>query len=173
MALLLYLLGFVVLLAAYLWQCQRAVSITHPEAAKLAHKPWTKEEIREAYRREEKDPVDVKKFLPKKLGRRYIVTGGSGGSTAAGSTMLTLLALISSQACLAAGSCSTCSCVAKTQRPSASSTSFPMSDHPSSTQALLSTRRTCQTPNPSLQLSRRHGRPACSLCRSPSSTPWP
>lgn len=81
MAVLLIVAGVVVaLLAAYLWQCEQAISTTHPEAAKLASKRWTKEEVQEAYRRAENDPIDVRKFLPKKLGRRYVVTGGSGKS---------------------------------------------------------------------------------------------
>lgn len=78
MAVLLYIAGFVVALVAYLWQCDRAISTTHPEAAKLVQKRWTKEQVLEAYKKAESDPIDVRKFLPPKLGRRYIVTGGSG-----------------------------------------------------------------------------------------------
>lgn len=78
MALVFYILGVVVALVAYLWHCDRAIRITHPEAAKLVNKPWTLQQVKEAYRRAETDPIDVRKFLPPKLGRRYVVTGGSG-----------------------------------------------------------------------------------------------
>lgn len=81
MALIIYIAGFLAAVVAYLWQCERAISTTHPEAAKLAGKRFTQEQIQEAYKNAQTDPIDVRKFLPPKLGRRYIVTGGSGGCT--------------------------------------------------------------------------------------------
>lgn len=73
-----YVLTAVVLLAIYLWHCDRAVTTTHPEAAKLAQKPWSTEEIRETYRRLQASSIDVKPYLCPKQSRRYVVTGGSG-----------------------------------------------------------------------------------------------
>lgn len=78
MAILLYIAGFTAALIAYLWQCNRAISTTHPEAAKLCQKPWTEQQVKEAYRRAESDPIDVRKVLAPKQGRRYVVTGGAG-----------------------------------------------------------------------------------------------
>lgn len=81
MAVVLYALGFAVVLLVYLWKCDRDISTTSPELEKFAQKSWTKEQLLEAYKKAEQDPIDVRKFLPPKLGRRYIVTGGSGKSS--------------------------------------------------------------------------------------------
>ncbi len=77
MALLWFSAGFALLLA-YLWHANRAVSTAPVEALKLSQKPWTKDEIREEYRRAQRSPTDVTPFLFTKKDRRYIVTGGSG-----------------------------------------------------------------------------------------------
>jgi len=75
---LLWLLGGGFLLLAYLWHANRAISTAPAEATELAQKPWTKDEIREAYRKTQTSPTDVKPYLFSKKNRRYIVTGGSG-----------------------------------------------------------------------------------------------
>jgi len=50
-----------------------------PEGARRASpRRWTAEELRETYRRVEEQPVDFGKLLPPRLGRRYVVVGGSG-----------------------------------------------------------------------------------------------
>lgn len=53
-----------------------------PEAVlKVSPKRWTKEELRQAYQRLEKNLITTKSYadrIPPKLDRRYIITGGSG-----------------------------------------------------------------------------------------------
>lgn len=49
MAILLYAVGVIVALAAYLWHCERAISVMHPEAAKHVQKAWTDDMIKKAY----------------------------------------------------------------------------------------------------------------------------
>lgn len=71
-------ISILVLVVAYLWHCDRAVTTTHPEALKLAQKPWTTDEIREAYRKLQTSPIDVKPYLCPKKNRRYVIAGGSG-----------------------------------------------------------------------------------------------
>lgn len=39
---------------------------------------WTVDKIREAYRKTIESPIDIRKSLPPKQQRRYIVIGGSG-----------------------------------------------------------------------------------------------
>ena len=78
MAILLWLSTSILLLIAYLWHANRAVSTVPNEAAKLMQKQWTKEDIQEAYRKAQTSPLDVKPYLFSKQNRRYIVTGGSG-----------------------------------------------------------------------------------------------
>jgi len=75
---LLLMCASVSLLLAYLWHANRAISTVPAEALKLTQKPWTKDELREAYRKAQISPTDVKPFLFSKKNRRYIVTGGSG-----------------------------------------------------------------------------------------------
>jgi len=38
--------------------------------------PWTTKEIRETATRMQEHPVDIRKALPPRTGRRYIITGG-------------------------------------------------------------------------------------------------
>lgn len=66
------------LLSLYLWHVNRALSGTPDDVASLAGKPYTKEFVRETYERIKKEPIDFKKALPPKTGRRYIITGGTG-----------------------------------------------------------------------------------------------
>lgn len=76
--LLLILLASLVLLTTYLWAANRAISIAPPEALRLAQKPWTTEEIQDAYRRFQVSHTDVTPYLFGAKNRRYIVVGGSG-----------------------------------------------------------------------------------------------
>jgi hypothetical protein len=71
------LCGFVAAIL-YLWHVNRAISASPTEAKNLAQKPWTIEQIREAYKKAQVSPIDVKPFLFPKKNRRYVVVGGSG-----------------------------------------------------------------------------------------------
>lgn len=62
----------------YLWHANRAISTVPEEARKLTQKPWSSERIREAYKRAQKSPTDVRPFLFPRKDWRYIVVGGSG-----------------------------------------------------------------------------------------------
>lgn len=48
------------------------------EVSKISPHRWTEEEIKAAYAKVVKNPVDDSAHLPPKLERRYIVVGGSG-----------------------------------------------------------------------------------------------
>lgn len=75
-------LSLVVVVAGALWVygVNRTMNTVPPEALKLSPESnrWTKEHMRETYERVKKNPIDIKKHLPPKLDRRYIVVGGSG-----------------------------------------------------------------------------------------------
>lgn len=71
-------IGACALTILYLYHANRAISTTPPEAEKLAQKPWTAEQRRDAYERAQKSPTDVRPFLFSKKDRRYVVVGGSG-----------------------------------------------------------------------------------------------
>lgn len=62
----------------YLWHASRSISTAPDDAVKLTQKPFTKQQIEEAYRLAQATPVDVKPYLFSKKNRRYVVTGGSG-----------------------------------------------------------------------------------------------
>lgn len=68
----------IVLIATYLWFVNRSVSVAPIEATRLAQKPWTTEQLQEAYRKFEASPTDVTPYLFGKKNRRYVVVGGSG-----------------------------------------------------------------------------------------------
>lgn len=68
----------VVLLLLYFRHLNRVLGSTPGEAARAAHKPWAEKELRETYQKVKQAPVDVRKHLPPKQSRRYIITGGSG-----------------------------------------------------------------------------------------------
>ncbi|KAJ9653442.1 hypothetical protein H2198_007390 [Neophaeococcomyces mojaviensis] len=72
------LLGSFILLAAYIWHTSRTITTAPTEFSKLTQKPWSKEEIREAYRKVQTSPTDVRPYLFSQHNRRYIVVGGSG-----------------------------------------------------------------------------------------------
>ena len=75
-------LGLAVVIIGALWVygVNRTMRTVPPTALKLSPNSnrWSKEYIRETYERVKKNPVDIKKHLPPKLDRRYIVVGGSG-----------------------------------------------------------------------------------------------
>jgi hypothetical protein len=68
----------IILIVLYLIQLNTKMSGTPEEALKISPHRWTKDEIRETYKRIVQNPIDSKPHLPPKLGRRYIVTGSSG-----------------------------------------------------------------------------------------------
>jgi nucleoside-diphosphate-sugar epimerase len=67
-----------VLVVAYLVKLNHAMTGTPDEVLKLSPHRWTEEEIRQAYAKVQENPVDFTKYLPPKLDRRYLITGGSG-----------------------------------------------------------------------------------------------
>lgn len=69
---------FIILIVLYLIQLNTKMSGTPEEALKISPHRWTTNEIRETYERISQKPIDLKPYLPPKLGRRYIVTGSSG-----------------------------------------------------------------------------------------------
>lgn len=72
------LVGLFSLCILYLWHVNRGLSGTPPEASKLPKKRWTSEDARIGYEKTHTSPTNVSEHLPPKLGRRYIVVGGSG-----------------------------------------------------------------------------------------------
>ncbi|KAK4126980.1 NAD(P)-binding protein [Parathielavia appendiculata] len=68
-------------LVAYLVRLNELLSGTPDEVKKLSPTRWTKALLVETYRRLEAHPITTRSYaalIPKKLERRYIVTGGSG-----------------------------------------------------------------------------------------------
>ncbi len=63
---------------AYLVRVNAAMHSVPAAARKASPRRWTVEELRATYARVEKTPVDFGRLLPPRLGRRYIVVGGSG-----------------------------------------------------------------------------------------------
>lgn len=63
----------------YLYHVQRGMSAVPADALALSPRRWTVDEIKAAYDKAIKSPVDVTKALPPKQNRRYIIVGGSGG----------------------------------------------------------------------------------------------
>ena len=81
---LLIILGLVACaILIYLWRCNRAISVTPPEAARWAQDEWTEEQIWAEYSEMQRSPVDVRPYLFDRQNRRYIVVGGSGWSLSA------------------------------------------------------------------------------------------
>ncbi|KAF2088860.1 3-beta hydroxysteroid dehydrogenase/isomerase family protein [Saccharata proteae CBS 121410] len=68
----------VALLLLYLYHVNRAMSGTPDEVRELAGRPWTSDYIRSTFESVKENPIDVRKSLPPKQGRRYIVVGGAG-----------------------------------------------------------------------------------------------
>ncbi|KAK3902880.1 sterol-4-alpha-carboxylate 3-dehydrogenase, decarboxylating [Staphylotrichum tortipilum] len=67
-----------VVAVAWLVRINAAMHSVPEPARKASPRRWTVEELRETYNRVEKQPVDFGKLLPPRLGRRYVVVGGSG-----------------------------------------------------------------------------------------------
>jgi nucleoside-diphosphate-sugar epimerase len=78
MAFLYIVIGVLSLLITYLWHVERGMSGTPPDAAKLPREYWTPKDVRIGYEKTRSSPTNVSEHLPPKLGRRYIVVGGSG-----------------------------------------------------------------------------------------------
>lgn len=75
------LLAFSTFLLLYLVNLNRLITSTPAEIKKLAGRPWTDKDIKAMYERLSKAPITTASYasqLPRKLDRRYIVTGGSG-----------------------------------------------------------------------------------------------
>lgn len=66
------------ILGVYLYRLNSILKSQPPDALKLSPHRWTEEEIRAAYDKYVKDPIDMRKSLPPRTGNRYIVVGGSG-----------------------------------------------------------------------------------------------
>lgn len=76
-----------VLVLLYLVRLNQLLLGTPDEIKRLTPTRWTKDLLRETYRRLEADPITTSSYakrIPPKLERRYIVTGGSGESTSLG-----------------------------------------------------------------------------------------
>jgi len=68
----------------YLLRINRLLATTPAEIQRLTPTRWTRETVKETYRRLEKRPItpdSYKDQLSPRLDRRYIVTGGSGTSS--------------------------------------------------------------------------------------------
>ena len=63
---------------AYLYRVNMALKVVPEKAAQAAPRRWTRQQIREAYKRVKQKPIDFASHLPPRLDRRYIVFGGSG-----------------------------------------------------------------------------------------------
>lgn len=76
-----------VLVLLYLVRLNQLLLGTPDEIKTLTPTKWTKDLLRETYRRLEADPITTSSYakrIPPRLERRYIVTGGSGESTLLG-----------------------------------------------------------------------------------------
>ncbi|KAL2132299.1 hypothetical protein VTI74DRAFT_3962 [Chaetomium olivicolor] len=62
----------------WLRQVNKGMMAVPEEARKASPRRWTKQELRETYERLKRQPYDFSKLLPPRLGRRYVVVGGSG-----------------------------------------------------------------------------------------------
>ena len=74
------------LVVAYLYQLNRLLSSTPAELLRLTPSRWTEQLLRDTYARLESQRFSTKSYadqIPKRLDRRYIVTGGSGKMTLA------------------------------------------------------------------------------------------
>jgi hypothetical protein len=65
---------------AWLARVNSAMQSVPEEISRLLPRRWTKKELRDTYERLKQNPVDFAKLLPPRLGRRYVVVGGSGSA---------------------------------------------------------------------------------------------
>lgn len=70
----------IIAVVLYLYKLNKALKTVPRDALAYSPRRWTDDEIRETYERVCRQAVDFSKLLPPKLGRRYIVVGGSGES---------------------------------------------------------------------------------------------
>jgi len=68
----------VVLVAAWLFRVNSAMRSVPEIARKASPRRWTKKDLRDTYERVQQKPIDFVSSLPPRLGRRYVVVGGSG-----------------------------------------------------------------------------------------------
>lgn len=71
-------LGLILLIGFYLWRVNRLMHSTPDDARRLTQPIWTDDELRNAYKKAQSHPIDVRPFLFDRTNRRYLVTGGSG-----------------------------------------------------------------------------------------------
>ncbi|OTA55795.1 NAD(P)-binding protein [Hypoxylon sp. EC38] len=65
-------------LLLYLFRVNQLLSGTPDDVRKLSGSRWTRNQLKETYRRLQEKPIDYTDKLPPKLERRCVVTGGSG-----------------------------------------------------------------------------------------------
>ncbi|KAK0731475.1 dehydrogenase-like protein [Lasiosphaeris hirsuta] len=68
----------IVIITIWLYRINSAMKSVPEEVAEWAPRRWTQHEVRAAYERIKRNPVDFVKDLPPRLDRRYIVIGGAG-----------------------------------------------------------------------------------------------
>ncbi|KAK3341422.1 hypothetical protein B0T25DRAFT_593979 [Lasiosphaeria hispida] len=68
----------IIIVTTWLYRINSAMKYIPEEVAKWAPRRWTQHEIRAAYERIKRNPIDFVKDLPPRLDRRYIVIGGAG-----------------------------------------------------------------------------------------------
>ena len=69
------------LIFLYLFHINRLLASTPDEVHRLTPERWTRERLKETYKRLENSPITPETYkdkLPPRLDRRYVVTGGSG-----------------------------------------------------------------------------------------------
>ena len=62
----------------YLYHVNRGMLEVPEGTRRLSPRRWTVDQIKSAYKKNLKNPIDVTESLPPKQQRRYIVVGGSG-----------------------------------------------------------------------------------------------
>ncbi|KAL2161535.1 hypothetical protein VTH06DRAFT_8097 [Thermothelomyces fergusii] len=67
-----------ILAVAWLLRINAAMRSVPDEAQRAAPHRWMEEQLRETYERVKQKPIDLTRLLPPRLGRRYVVVGGSG-----------------------------------------------------------------------------------------------
>lgn len=67
-----------ILAIAWLLRINAAMLSVPEDARRASPHRWTKQQIRDTYEQVKQKPIDFVKHLPPRLGRRYIVVGGSG-----------------------------------------------------------------------------------------------
>lgn len=66
------------LIFLYLFRVNQLLKSTPEEIRKLSGSPWTEDLLGKTYERLSQCPTDYSGQLPRRLDRRYVVTGGNG-----------------------------------------------------------------------------------------------